>query len=104
MGAFIFPGVSCRLTLLLALEESSADCLRKSGCIFAYVYGFSVNVRLFRTLCTAFLHIVWLLSIYTDFPFTMFNVDILKETDLEGSVDFFCLHAVQCGNSRGVRS
>ena len=25
-------------------------------------------------------------------------------SDLESSVDLFCLHAVQCGNSRGVRS
>ena len=92
-------------------EETSADCLRNSGCGFLYVYGFFARcaafsnvvrllcmytafdfahvVRLLRTY-TAFAHVVCLLHTYTTFVFTMFNVDSIEVSDLEGSVGFFC--------------
>ena len=141
-GAFIFHGVAWRFTLLLALEETSADCLRNAGCGFAYVYGFFVR------LCMAFAHIVRLLSTYTALIlrtlcsfylririfllhtlcgfcvhvrilcalcgfcirirliFTIFNVDSLEGSNLEGYIDLFCLRnlLVQCGKYRGIRS
>ena len=89
--------------MLLALEETSADCFHNAGCRFAYVYGFYVRVRLLRMLCTDFAHIVRLLRTYmnfahvvrilrtyTSFVFTMLNVDSLEGSNFEGSVDLFC--------------
>ena len=71
---------------------------------FAYLYGLSFAhvVRHFRmytdfvpVVCilhtyTVFLHVVFLLHTYTDFVLTMFNVDSLEGSDLEGSVNLFC--------------
>ena len=73
---------------------------------FSYVYGVCARcVRRLRTLCvfcvririllrmyTNFAHVVRLLRTYTALLFTMFNVDSLEVSNLEGSVNFFCPH------------
>ena len=54
-----------RLTPLLALEETSEDCLRNYGCGLGYIFGFCVR------LCTAFAHFVRLLRTYKALIFRM---------------------------------
>ena len=52
--SFLFHDLAWRFTLIIALEETSSDCLRNAGCGFAYVYVFCVRIQIFRTFMYGF--------------------------------------------------
>ena len=111
---FIFCGMAWRLTLLLALVETSAYCLRNSGCGFAYVYEFCIRLWIFRTLCMEFVHVVRILLMYTDCAYLYgvytrcaafaYVYGFCAHFAAFAYVYVFCLHNVQCGQSLGIQS